>query len=79
MAFADRLKGLFKQGQGAVASNPDKAHEAVDKAAAAADKLTHGKYGDQIQPAGQKADEAVDKLGEQGGDGTAGNPGSRPA
>ena len=79
MALADRLKSLFKQGQGAVAANPDKAHQAVDKVAAEVDKRTHGKYGDQIQTAGQKADEAVDKLGEQGGDGTAGNPGSRPA
>ena len=66
MALADRLKSLFKQGEGVVASNKDKAHQAVDKVAAEANKRTHGKYDDQIHTAEQKADEAVDKMGEQG-------------
>jgi antitoxin protein of toxin-antitoxin system len=79
MALADRLKSLFKQGQGAVAANPDKAHQAVDKVAAEADKRTHGKYGDQIHTAEQKAGEAVDKMGDQGGTGTTADPGRRPA
>src|ERR1700744_6160688 len=70
MAFADRLKGLFKQGEGAIAANKDKAHQAVDKAAAEADKRTHGKYSDQIHQAEQKADEAVDRMREQEGGAT---------
>jgi hypothetical protein len=79
MALADRLKSLFKQGEGAVASNKDKAHEAVDKVAAEADKRTQGKHSDQIHTAAQKADDAVDKMDEQGRGGAAADPGSRPA
>jgi MT0933-like antitoxin protein len=79
MALADRLKGLFKKGEGAIASNKDKAHQAVDKAAAEADKRTQGKYSDQIHTAEQKAGDAVDKMDEPGGSGTAGDPASRPA
>lgn len=70
MALADRFKTLFKQGEGAIASNKGKAHQAVDKAAAEADKRTKGKYSDQIRKAEQKADEAVDDMREPEPSGT---------
>ena len=70
MALADRFKTLFKQGEGVIASNKGKAHQAVDKAAAEADKRTKGKYSDQIRKAEQKADEAVDKTREPQPSGT---------
>lgn len=74
MAFADRLKSLFKQGEGVVASNKDKAHQAVNTAAEQADKRTGGKYSDQIRRAEQKAGDAVDKMGDEEGSGSAGAP-----
>jgi MT0933-like antitoxin protein len=77
MALADRLKSLFKQGEGAVAANKDKAHQAVDKVAAEADQRTHGKYSDQIQKAEQKANETVDNMREQEGSGSADRAGDQ--
>jgi hypothetical protein len=67
MALADRLKSLFKQGGGAVASHKDQAHQAVDKVAAEANQRTGGKYGDQIDKAGKKADEAIDQMDDPAG------------
>ena len=66
MAFADKLKGLFKQGEGAVKSHQKEAHQAVDKAAAEASKRTGGKYDSQIDAAEKKADEAIDQIGNAG-------------
>jgi hypothetical protein len=77
MALADRLKNLFKQGEGAVGSHKDQSHQAVDKAADMVDQRTHGKYSDKIDKAQQKADEAVDKMGEEGAGGTAQTPGQQ--
>jgi MT0933-like antitoxin protein len=71
MAFADKLKDILKQGEGALAANKDKAHEAVNKVADQADKRTQGKYSEQIRNAEQKAGEAVDKIAERGAGGPA--------
>ena len=67
MALADRLKRLFKQGEGAVGSHKDQSHQAVDKAADQVNQRTHGKYGDQIDKAQEKADEAINKMGDESG------------
>jgi len=77
MALADKLKGLLKQSEGAIASNKDKAHDAVNKVADQADKRTQGKYSEQIRNAEQKAGEAVDKIAERGSGGASDRPGEQ--
>jgi MT0933-like antitoxin protein len=76
MAFADKLKGLFKQGEGAVKSHQKEAHQAVDKVAAEASKRTGGKYDGQIDAAEKKADEAIDQMGGAGEPGHGGQGGA---
>jgi hypothetical protein len=74
MALADRLKSLFKQGGGAVASHKDQAHQAVDKVAAEANKRTGGRYDDQIDKAEKKADEAIEQMDDPAGRGQGAHP-----
>jgi hypothetical protein len=62
MDIADRLKGLAKQAEDAAVEHKDQLHEAVQKAEAAADQRTQGKYRERIQKAGAKAHALVEKL-----------------
>jgi DNA-binding protein H-NS len=64
MGLADRLKGLTKKAEDAAVEHKDQIHQAVEKAEAAADQRTGGKYHEQIQKAGAKAESLVDGLGE---------------
>jgi hypothetical protein len=62
MGFADRLKDLRTKATDATVERSDKIHEAVEKVAATADQRTGGKYREQIQKAGAKADSLVESL-----------------
>jgi DNA-binding protein H-NS len=62
MGLADRLKDLRKKSEDAAVEHKEQIHQAVEKAEAAADERTGGKYHDQIQKAGAKADAFVDSL-----------------
>jgi ElaB/YqjD/DUF883 family membrane-anchored ribosome-binding protein len=62
MGIADRLKNLTKKAEDAAAEHKDQIHDAVQKAEAAADQRSGGKYHDRIQEAGAKADAFVDSL-----------------
>ena len=62
MGLADKLRNLTKKAEDAAAEHQDQIHQAVEKAEAAADQQTGGKYHDQIQKAGAKADVFVDGL-----------------
>ena len=62
MGIADRLKGLTSKAEDTAAEHKDQIHEAVEKAEAAADQRTGGKYHDQIEKAAAKADTFVDGL-----------------
>jgi ElaB/YqjD/DUF883 family membrane-anchored ribosome-binding protein len=63
MGLADRLKGLTKKAEDTAVEHKDQIHQAVEKAEAAADQRTGGKYHEQIQKACAKADSLVDGLG----------------
>lgn len=62
MGIADRLRKLTHRAEDSAVEHKDQIHEAVQKAEAAADERTGGKYHDQIQKAGAKADALVDNL-----------------
>jgi hypothetical protein len=62
MGLADRLKGLTKKAEDAAVEHKDQIHQAVQKAETTADERTGGKYHEQIQKAGAKADSLVDGL-----------------
>ncbi|HTD57757.1 MAG TPA: antitoxin [Solirubrobacteraceae bacterium] len=62
MGLADRLKGLTKKAEDTAVEHKDQIHQAVEKAEATADQRTGGKYHEQIQKAGAKADNLVDGL-----------------
>jgi hypothetical protein len=81
MAFSDKLKNLTKQAQEAVAEHKDKIHDAVDAVSVAANEKTHGKYAAKITKFGQKASEAVEKLGGEtpGEQTSAGDTGAAPS
>jgi hypothetical protein len=64
MGFADRLKGLTKKAEDTAVEHKDQIHQAVQKAEATADQRTGGKYHEQIQKAGTKANSFVDGLQE---------------
>jgi DNA-binding protein H-NS len=64
MGLADRLKGLTKKAEDTAVEHKDQIHQAVHKAEATADQRTGGKYHEQIQKAGAKADSLVDGLKE---------------
>lgn len=63
MSLMDTLKGLVGLGKDAAAKNPDKVHEAVDKAGDFIDEKTGGKYSDQI---GKGADAVKNAIPEHG-------------
>jgi DNA-binding protein H-NS len=62
MGIADRLKDLKTKATEATVERSDKIHEAVEKATAAADQHTGGKYGERLQKVGAKADSLVEGL-----------------
>jgi DNA-binding protein H-NS len=62
VGLTDRLNELKTKAQETVAEHSDQLHDAVGKAAAAADQRTGGKYSERIQKAGAKADELVHAL-----------------
>jgi ElaB/YqjD/DUF883 family membrane-anchored ribosome-binding protein len=64
MGLADRLKGLTKKAEDAAVEHKDQIHQAVEKAEVTADERTGGRYHEQIQKAGAKADSFVDGLGD---------------
>jgi len=85
MGLKDKLTDLRQQAQQAVAEHKDEIQGAVETAGAAVDQKTHGKYTDKILRYGQKANNAVEKFGDQardeggaataqGGAATAGEP-----
>ena len=63
MGFGDKLKDLKKQAQESVAEHKDQLHDALDTASVAVDRKTHGKHTARIAKFGQKASDALDKLG----------------
>jgi DNA-binding protein H-NS len=63
MGLTDRLKGLTKKAEETAVEHKDQIHQAVEKAEVTADQRTGGKYHEQIQKAGAKADSLVDGLG----------------
>lgn len=86
MGLADRLTQLTKKAKDTAAEHKDQLEQAVDKAAAAADQRTGGKYHDQIAKAEAKADSYVQSLkpdteppAEAGGTPTTTEPSSAPA
>lgn len=64
MRLADRLKDLTKKAEDTAADHKDQIRQAVQKAEAAADQQTGGKYHDQIENAGAKVDTFVDRIKE---------------
>ena len=66
MGFLDQLKGRATQ---AVDQHGDKIVRGIDRAAAAADQKTKGKYSRHIGTGTSKAKEAIDRLdkGNRGG------------
>ncbi|HEV3229485.1 MAG TPA: antitoxin [Solirubrobacteraceae bacterium] len=58
----DRFKGLTKKAENAAATHKEQIDQAVQKVETAADQRTGGKYHDQIQKAGAKAESVVDRL-----------------
>jgi ElaB/YqjD/DUF883 family membrane-anchored ribosome-binding protein len=64
MGIADRLRNLTSKAEDAAVEHKDQIHGAVQKAEAAADQRTQGKYHEQIQKAAAKADALVDSLKE---------------
>jgi hypothetical protein len=77
MGFSDKLKGLAKQAQDAVAEHKDQISEAVDRASVLADEKTHGKYSAKIIKANAKAGEAVEKMA-AGAHAAGGEPATKP-
>jgi ElaB/YqjD/DUF883 family membrane-anchored ribosome-binding protein len=62
MGITDRLKNLTKRAEDSAVEHKDQIHEAVQRAETAADERTGGKYHEQIQKAGAKADAFIDNL-----------------
>ena len=75
MGLGDKFKQLAKQAQETVADHREQIHSAVETVSVAADRKTKGKYTDKIAKFGQKAGDAVDKIGgqpaEEGGEAEA--------
>jgi hypothetical protein len=66
MGLTDRFKDLKAKAEEAVVEHSDQIHGAVEKATAAADQRTGGKYSERIQKAGAKADGLVHALKDSG-------------
>jgi hypothetical protein len=66
MGLTDRFKDLKAKAEEAVVEHSDQIHSAVEKATAAADQRTGGKYSERIHKAGAKADGLVHSLQDSG-------------
>jgi ElaB/YqjD/DUF883 family membrane-anchored ribosome-binding protein len=62
MGLADRLGKLTKRAKDTAAEHKDQVEQALQKAAAAADQQTGGKYHDKIVNAEAKAEDYVEHL-----------------
>ncbi|MGW8377310.1 antitoxin [Streptomyces sp. ODS28] len=60
MGFMDKIKGLLGQ-------HGDKVAKGIDQAAKVADSKTKGKYSNQIRSGSEKAKDAANRLGNEGG------------
>lgn len=65
MGLGDKFKNLAKQAQDSVADHKDQLQGAVEAVSVAADRKTKGRHTDQIARMGQKATDALDRLGDQ--------------
>jgi DNA-binding protein H-NS len=74
MDISDKLDDLKRKAEDAAVEHKDQIKEAVEKAEAAADKRTEGKYHEQIAKAGTKAEDYVENLRPQD---QAGSPPAR--
>ncbi|WP_249021321.1 antitoxin [Conexibacter sp. S30A1] len=72
MGFADKLKELADQAQQAVSENREKIQGAVQNLGEAVNDRTEGKYAETIAKAGQRVNEAVDKISKPDAEGAAG-------
>jgi hypothetical protein len=72
MGLGDKFKNLAKQAQDSVVEHKDQLQGAVEAAGVAADRKTKGRHTDKITRMGQKASDALDRLGEHGQAGEAG-------
>lgn len=64
MGLGDKFKDLAKQAQDSVAEHKEQFQGAVEAVSVAADRKTKGKHTDKIARMGQKATDALDRLGE---------------
>jgi DNA-binding protein H-NS len=71
MGLADRLKDLTKKAEETAVEHEEEIKQALQKAEATADQRTGGKYHDQIQKAGAKADTFIDGLKQKNSPATA--------
>ncbi len=80
MGLRDKLTNLREQAEQTVAEHKDEIQGAMETASAAVDQKTHGKYTDKIFKYGQKATNAVEKIGNQAsGERSAGEHPDAPA
>ncbi len=66
MGLADRLKDVTKKAEEKAAEHAEEIRNAAQKAGAAADEHTRGKYSEKIQKAGAKVDSMLDGLDRSG-------------
>jgi hypothetical protein len=64
MGLGDKFKDLAKQAQDSVAEHKEQLQGAVDAVSVAADRKTKGRHTDKIARMGQKATDALDRLGD---------------
>jgi hypothetical protein len=75
MGLGDKFKTLTKQAQDSVAEHKDQLQGAVEAVSVAADRKTKGRHTDKIARMGQKASDALDRLGDDGAAAEAGEAG----
>jgi hypothetical protein len=66
MGLGDKFKDIAKQAQNAVVEHKDQLHDAVDAAGVVADRKTRGRHTAKIAKFGQKAGDAIDRMGGEG-------------
>jgi hypothetical protein len=62
MGIADRLKDAAKKAEEQASEHKDQIRQVVEKAGAAADQRTGGRYSEQIQGLATRAQGAVDRV-----------------
>jgi hypothetical protein len=75
MGLGDKFKTLTKQAQDSVAEHKDQLQGAVEAVSVAADRKTKGRHTDKIARMGQKASDALDRLGDDEAAAEAGEAG----